>query len=391
MQNNDKYKVVINEEFFYLIFSIWSIGEIVFNTTADTIFGVDVRLINESMNWIVFCMLMIQIIFFQKYELKSGMIIVLVTVFFVIAVVLSKSLFILSTWMFIVASMHIDFEQIIRIEKRVLSIGISVVVLLRFAGVLEDFVMSRAGANRYSLGFVHPNQLGLRVFQLVLCIVYLDRNRINIKDYIIVAASSFFCFKIPNSQTATICLILLFFLMSVYRLFELKEWEKKTLFGSALVAGAALTNVLSITFSLIDVKKNRLLSWIDLALSIRFSAGHKVYELYGISILGNRIYVTDRERELVGIGYNLWLDNSYLYLLLRYGVISYGIYSMLYLIGMRYYKDAEEYFMVIIFFLYSVYGIMETGLFMIQHNVFLLALGAVVFLKGHDSTARVSI
>ena len=158
-----------------------------------------------------------------------------------------------------------------------------------------------------------------------------------------------------------------------------------------MVAGAALTNVLSITFSLIDVKKNRLLSWIDLALSIRFSAGHKVYELYGISILGNRIYVTERERELVGIGYNLWLDNSYLYLLLRYGVISYGIYSMLYLIGMRYYKDAEEFFMVIIFFLYSVYGIMETGLFMIQHNVFLLALGAVVFLKGHDSTARVSI
>lgn len=378
-ENTKKNVIILNDEYIYFVFALWYITEIIFNTSALTVFGVDINILNSIMAYVMLALLMIQIFFFQKYELSIMLRIVLITVFIVTSVVLSGDKAILATWMFIVAAQNIDIDRIIKIARNILIVLMPCTIILCKFGLLEDKILYRGSIVRHSLGFIHCNQLGLRVFQLVLCILFLNRNNIKIRHLLLIAISAYFCYRVPNSQTATVSLIVLFVMISLYSIIDLRFDHKTSLYSMALIPGAILVNLLSVFLSVFDFSAYKTYLLIDLALSRRLSLGHEIYKMYGVTFFGNHIYVTETERQIVGITTRLWLDNAYMYMILRYGIITFIIFSMLFISGMVYYKRMNENILVIIFFLYAVYGIMETGMFMMQHNVFLLALGMPLY------------
>lgn len=376
-----KYVIVLNDTYIYFVFALWYITEIIFNTSAKTIFGIDMQIINNSMSYVMFILLMVQILFFQKYDFKTLVRIFVITGFMMISVILSGNKYLFATWMFIVAAQNIDMDRVMRLARNILIVLILSVMILCYMGILEDVIMYRGSLIRHSLGFLHCNQLGLRVFQLVLCILYLNRNKIKMRHLLMIAFAAYFCYRVPNSQTATIVLMVLFVLMVIYSLLDLKFEHRKSLYSMMLIPGAVFVNAISVIFSIFDLSANRLFVLIDQALSIRFTSCHRIFIMYGVTLFGNTIYVTEMERKIVGITTRLWLDNAYMFMLLRYGAVTFILFSILYIAGMIYYKRLNENFIVIIMFLYAVYGIMETGMIMMQHNVFLLALGMPLYYK----------
>ena len=77
----------------------------------------------------------------------------------------------------------------------------------------------------------------------------------------------------------------------------------------------------------------------------------------------------------------LYLDNSYMTLLIKYGVISYLIFSIAYLLLMGYFRKKEQYFMVTVLFMFALYGVMENCMFSAFHNVYLLAFAQMLYGK----------
>lgn len=364
---------------FIIIFIVWYTTEIIFNTTLKSVFGIKIDLLNSITNYLVLMLLVLHIIFFQKYKMKEIIIIAVISIPMIISAVLSSAFSLLSAWLFVVAAKNTEFEKIIKTAYKVLCIMIPIVIVMRFLNVIEDYTTSRGGIIRYSLGFSHPNQLGLRIFQLIVCHLFVNRNKLRKYDYCLIIALSIFSYLVPNSQTSYISMMILTILLLIYTIIEERSKILTAVFGKALLILSALFNILSICWSIINVKEFRILNQINTLLSTRFSNCHKVFQIYGIPLFGQQVYIFEDERKTIGILNKLYLDNGYMVLLLRYGLIAYIIFSVGYLYVMSYLKDRKQYFIVIVLFVYALYGVMENGIFMISHNIFLIIFADVLY------------
>lgn len=373
-------KKVNNREVWILFtFAIWLSTDILLNTTLESIFGIPKDVIDSFSNLLVSAMLIVQLSLLQIYKRKELLIIAAVTVLLLISAVNSHYLALMSTWLFIVAAKNIDNRQLIVLAKWILQILIPVVILLYFAGVLENDIMYRDGEIRQSLGFFHPNQLGLRIFQWAACSIYLtDGKHIGISRMILYIILGIFIYLVPNSQSAFVCLMLLIIgILFLQKLEKKTKWKKR--FAGVLLFGALGVNLGSVFLSLSDISGNPFLKKIDRLLSIRFSAGHRVYELYGIKWLGQMAYVSEEERKVVGIAEKLYLDNSYMTLLVRYGILVYLLFTICFVVLLWKLYQSEQDKLLVILVVYSVYGIMENSVYMMTHNIFILAMGMVLY------------
>ena len=374
------YKINL-KNFFIYVFVFWYSTEILFNCNLNSIWGVPIRKISNVTAWVVFALLLVQILFFQTYTKRELIIITVITLPIVIATVLSGQRSIMSTWMFIVAAKRVDFEHIIQVAYKVLLIMMPIIILLCLSGVIDNRVLMRGSVRRFSLGFSHPNQLGLRIFQLVACYCYVHKNKNGIRSYIYIFLATIFLIRVPNSQAAYITTGTFLFMLLLYIYLIEQRAIYFELYNKGMLFGTFFLSFFSVLFSGINVNNYYFLMKLDNWLSSRFSVCHKVWLMYGVSFFGQRIYVTEEERKLVGIKSPLWLDNAYMSILLRYGILIFLIFCMSYLYLIKVTEKQKNHVLVIILFLYALYGTIETGLYMITHNIFLIAFSALLYGK----------
>ena len=90
-------------------------------------------------------------------------------------------------------------------------------------------------------------------------------------------------------------------------------------------------------------------------------------------------YVSKEERKLAGITEQLFLDNSYMTLLIRYGIVVYLLFTVCFLLLLWRLYRLERYRLILILSVYAVYGIMENNVYMITHNIFLITMGIFLY------------
>ncbi len=368
--------------YFIYIFIFWYITKIIGSTTLKTICGVPIGTASSLANYLILVLLMIWMVFFQSYGKKEFAIIAIASIPFLLTAAASRNFSLLSGWMFIVAAKDVEFEKMIRAAYKALLFTILFVLVLYAGNILEDYTMVRDGAVRRSLGFVHPNQLGVRLFQLIACHCYLHRHKMKAVDYGIAAAAAVFVYIVPNSQSACMCIVILVLLVGAGSLIERYAQGMLSFYGKGLAAAAALLNILSIVLSLTDVKRNAFLQQIDAWMSYRFSHSFEVLQVYGIPLWGQKVLLIEEERRKMGMtdgAGRLYLDNAYMTLLIKYGIVSYLIFSVAYLLLVNYCRMKKKYFIVSILLVYALYGVMENAVFMMSHNVFLLAFAGMMY------------
>ena len=375
------HKTIKLKNFFIYIFILWYSTEIIYNSTLESIMGISVEKISDVVTWLVFALLMFQIVFFQSYKKRELIIIAAITIPVVIATVLSGQRTMMSAWMFVVASKNVELDDVIRTAYKILLVMLPMIMLLCLLGFIENRVLMRGSVHRYSFGFSHPNQLGLRVFQLMACHCYVHKNNLRKINYFYIFLATLFLIEVPNSQAAYITMGALLFMLLLYKYLMDKKPEYMKLYEKGILYGAFCLNLFSIIFSGINVNSNYFLARFNSWLSSRFSVCHKVWMMYGVSFFGQKIYVTEEERKLVGIKNSMWLDNAYVSILLRYGILVFLIFSICYLYLIKVVEMQKDDILVIILFLYALYGTIETGLYMITHNIFLITFSILLYRK----------
>lgn len=369
---------------FLFIFILWYVNEIICKTTMKSIFGIPVGRIDNMVKYLSLGLLLVQMIFGQTYKKKEIVGIGILSVPFIITAAVSGNYSLLSAWMFVAAAKEVSFEKIVKAVYRILCVMIPFVVFLRLAGAIEEFTKPRGDELRHSLGFAHPNQLGIVLFQLVVCHCYLHRNKIRAVDFILVSAALLFTYIVPNSQSACLSMFLLLAVWIFCGKFQNCRPKIKNVYGKVLVMLALLCNAGSVFLSIVDVRRFPFLRKMDFLISDRFATGYITLQVYGIRLWGQPVFLHEEERLRMGMADGagrLYLDNSYLALLIRYGMISYFIFSIAYLLLMNYFRKKEQYFMVSVLFVFAVYGVMENCLFSAFHNVFLLTFTDMLYEK----------
>jgi len=342
-------------------------------------------------------LLAVKVLFFQDVFHSSLMRSVpfwIVSALLAVSTWISRDITIFSVWIFVVAAPDTNFDSTVRITLYCEAALTLAIVLFSTAGPIptQTFYSSGVGPHpftRYSLGFVHPNSLGLYTFHIVSCLVYLRRNKPMLPSLLVLIAASVFNFFITNSRTSVMCSILLLLCMIVYRVLSTKKTEKREkamkIFMRVLIAGSCLIMIFCLLLSLnYDIP---LVQKLDHLLSLRFYYISNVFSAHSITWLGNPPFTIDGP-----------FDNTYMLILLNNGILLYAAVSVLFIYLMIFLTSRKKYAEVILLFVYSCYAMMESNIFSVGKCVFILLFSVLLFtepqekkmeLTGEDSPERV--
>lgn len=364
------------KKYIYSVLAFWAGTEVLFSSNLDKIFVWKTSLINDLMAYIILVLLMVQIVLFQKYQFQELVIIFLFSIPIIYATIRSNHNVIMSTWIFIIASKYVDFNKIVELLYNVELAMTILVVFLYESGFIDEFTIYRGSIIRHSMGFSHPNQLGVRVFVLLACRCYIRANKFNLIDWGLILVAAMFVNIVPNSQTSYYALVLLAVIMAFYVLMYSIDGNL-SVFSSFMIFIAAGVNVFSVVLSVINLRQYPFLLRVNNIMSNRFYQCYRTFKYYGIKLFGQEVLLVFSKP--AGRLYRFWLDNSYMTLLIRYGIIVYLLFSILYIITMLYLKRYEQHLLVAILCLYSIYGIMENSFFSMSQNFFLLLLSYFIY------------
>jgi hypothetical protein len=374
MSRRDK----IGQWLIYLATFLWFGFEILVYSKVKNIAWWKVSEVNTYITMIVLILLVSYIFFFQEYSYYEVIIILAISVVVCVSTVRSGRNEIMSTWLFVMVAKKIDLDKIVFISYFALLIFSATVIYLYLIGEIDETVLYRGGRLRHSLGFIHPNYLGIRCFQFITAHIYLRRNKIAIWDYILIGGAIYFVAAVSNCQTSYYALATLLVFLMLDRLFSYFIGGRE-LYLKVLVLLALLVNCVSVALTYIDVMKYPVLQTLDEYLSRRFSCCHKVMNFYGISLLGQQVQIYGVH---FGQIYNKYfLDMAYSALIIRYGLIVYVLISSMYICSMIISRKNNNPMLVIILCLYAIYGIMENTMFSLRQNIFLIAMAQCLYVQ----------
>ena len=231
-------------------------------------------------------------------------------------------------------AVFMDYKRIIKTMKSTWLWCLVTVVFLSLMRIIPTVGGVReTGEVRMSLGFVHANTLGFILFIIGLLIFvdsYAVRSRNSFIALLLLTAVDFY---VANSRTTTLLLLIIDIVIStkvfkndMISHFLNKKWVRNLL----LIFVIALIGF-TVWFATSYNGSGRLLQLNGL-LNNRVQNGSYYMSLYGISLLGKNI----PEFVLWNDNFTqLYLDNGYLLMLIKYGVIATVIYVMMILQSAR--------------------------------------------------------
>ena len=231
-------------------------------------------------------------------------------------------------------AVFVDYKKITKTMKSTwigCLVTVALLSLLRIIPTVDG--VRETGEVRMSLGFVHANTLGFILF-IVGLLIYVDSYEVRSRNsFIVLLLLTTVDFYIANSRTTTLLLLVMdiviatkIFKNDMISHFLNNKWVRNLL----LVLVIALIGF-TIWFATSYNGSGRLLQ-LNKLLNNRVQNGSYYMSLYGISLFGKNIpgFVLWKDNFT-----QLYLDNGYLQMLIKYGVIATVIYMMMILRSAR--------------------------------------------------------
>lgn len=260
---------------------------------------------------------------------------------------------------FLAAADGIDVEQSIRALFKIEIAALFLVIASSLLGIIDmNTIQRNEGIYRYSLGFYHPNILACKVLQIDLMYLYLRRRMINIGDLAVVIVSGWVAYLLTNSRTAWLLTILLGGLIVWDLLIERMNlqfaWVTRAcvnVLKCIYILGAIISMAFALFYSYDTEGMDTLYS--------RFSQLYTYFHYYPVRLFGNTLYYHN------GAGINpdtglYSLDNTYMYLLLGFGIVIFALILTLNTMAMFDVASHGDIILLSIFVIYAVYGLAET-------------------------------
>nr|WP_243431754.1 hypothetical protein [Clostridium botulinum] len=242
--------------------------------------------------------------------------------------VITKDLYWCILVLFICCAKKNNQKKILYISMFILVSGILCVLFLCFVGLLPDVLTARDDSimdsfNRHSLGFYHSNVLPLIIFYLEAYYVFLKKEKIKYLTVIFFVFTSIILKVICNSRNAFYLCLVLSLLVIIQKRFGFGERIQRILYR--------ITKYSVFVMSLFSYLMMFLLlhggiwNTIDSFFSGRFRLAifkMRHVGLHLVNFMSNEDFTSDSVTYVNGrVLENIVLDNGYIYVLLRYGVL----------------------------------------------------------------------
>lgn len=322
----------------------------------------------------------INCVIINKYNYKTLIGLIIVTIILILVTIKSKDNLLLKVFILSIAFGDIEFKKFIKLDVIIRIIFMCVVISLYNIGLTENYFMYREdGTMRSSMGFAHPNNFGQYLLVICIDIVLLRFKKLKFVDYVYVLLSIILINYFSNSRTSQICLGILFLIMIILRkhinIINFK-FIKLLIINSFLIF-----TIISILLAN-NYRENK--EWavqLNDLLSNRIAYASQFLEYYDINLLGNDIEMKYTQEARANSEQPWVLDNSYLVVLLRYGLIAYIIIYLIMLTITRDLYKRKEYSIIMLWLVYGINAMFENTLFKIQFNTLLIILASLLYKK----------
>lgn len=237
--------------------------------------------------------------------------------------------------LFIISSREIDANGILSVSFRIIVFGTVIVVSLGIIGFLPDLINQEGGTSlvqdRHSLGFYHSNVLPLLILYMEIYYIILKRKHPSTLIAVAFGVLSTIVFFLCGSRNALCLSYILTFGVLCQRIVR----KRKRIISILNVVSKFIVIFLSAVsiFMMFLVAKGGVWDKIDTIFSGRFRLGLIKMERVGlhfINFMSNDYFFSDSITYVTGkVLDTVVIDNGYLYVILRYGLIAIVFYFVI--------------------------------------------------------------
>lgn len=359
-----------NVFFFYLAWTLYLSYYIVINDSSYKNM-VNYNTIDSLVKASTVLLLMVSVVFIEKYSFRSIFAIIISVGIFALSSVKSNSQQILMVILFALSAKdNIKAEKFVRYDF-ILRIVLVLFVLFSVSmGIIENVRVEISGYEKYSFGFVHVNIFGMLIGSIFAEFIMLFYDKINWKHAVVFFASLFCLYKIGISRTSIIAMgltfVLLFFVRNArVNKFIRKHYKLISSFPVFISAGCCFLAV-------IYTKSNSLLRMLDKLLSTRLYWAHHFYMKHGFSLFGSKITTISTERaKQLGVQAQIF-DMGYVRLAVEYGILIFAFFILVSVLGNKYSIQSRKFGLLLASFYFSLTLIIETGGYNVVNNFTLI-------------------
>ncbi|MBR1416415.1 MAG: hypothetical protein IJ572_01185 [Bacilli bacterium] len=320
------------------------------------------------------------ILSFGKMKFKSILLIIALLLIAGLSAYFSKDTLPIRLIFIILSSRNVNFNDFIKKDFYLKIVMIILVVLLHYIGLTNDYVMYRSdGTIRNSMGFNHPNVFGFHLMIICFEYFYLEykkNNRIKWYNYLFLLVIGIIVDYFSDSRSSILAMAifaLLIIFMNSFKTFKSKKITRKTCTNLFIILA-----IFTLIFTFLYRQNNDIAIFIDKLTSKRLYYNNLFYTNYGFSMFGQEVITisTEKARQLNKVA--LVLDNSYIHLLVRYGIALFITYALLFKKALKNTIDNNKILFLIMITL-LIFGLSESNILFIEMCPFLLYFKTIIF------------
>lgn len=294
-----------------------------------------------------------------------------------------------------IGAKDISFRKIIKVYTAMILVLLLGTVICSLTGHVENLSYIQEGRRtRYAFGINYPTDFSAHIFYLILCWGFLRGKRITYIELGVFGLLGGVVYWFCDARLNTICILGSAVTFAVHKCLENSAEKKGKSYHmhrgiSALLMGSGtICAAVMIWLTMLYSPDNAVISFLDRALSSRLRLGKKGIDIFGFTLWGQDIPMIGLGSTTEDVDYYFFLDSSYLYILLQFGLLMLIVLLFVWLcIGIKSYRN-HQWVLLWIIALVAVQCMVEHHMVSIAYNPFWLALLADLSIKGTTRKSR---
>lgn len=337
----------------------------------------------ENIRTFMIALILVRVGYSKRYSRSESILVLTLCILFCFAAKRNGYEELVNYLILILGAKGISFKRIIKVYFVTVTVLFAYTIVSALLGWTENLIYNREGRRQsIAFGIVYPTDFSAHVFYWMLTYFYLRSEKLRYIELGLAAMLGFAVYWFCDARMNMFCIFGAAAVFAVHKTVKGrkeksgKTYEMNELFSSLLVLSATISAIIMISLTLFYNSGNKTLVFLDNLLSNRLRLGHKGISVYNFTLWGRYIPMKGLGGLTESAKYYFFLDSSYLYIALQYGLIILGTILLIsMLIGIKA-KNKRDWTLLLIMGMVAVQCMVEHHFLEPAYNPFFWALFA---------------
>lgn len=278
---------------------------------------------------------------------------------------------------FIYSARNMEVNKILRISYVVSLVMLVFIILSSYLGIIQNYIYYSALRERQYLGFRYALYPSSILCNIIFLKIYLEKENISWLSLICLLVGNYILFQYTDSRlTFMLGTALIIFSAIMKKSQKFREIVLNRTFIWSFLVLALLSIYATLNYDYLSDWQSDL----NEALGGRLSLGNSTLKFYGYGLFGKMLSLSGNgldENGMLNTSTYDYVDNLYVLLLLRAGIIFLFIFLVAMTIIMKKIYIQKDSYLYIIFILLAFHGIIDDLIMLPQYNSFWFVVAAL--------------